>query len=207
MTFTPSKGKITVAAVDPEIDAIAKVLAALEPLDAAGRDRVANWINAKLEMSAFGASPKSTTTDSKAGNATAAHTAAQLDGIASTPKVALWLKQNELTEEVLSEVFHIAGEGTAVLTTEMPGKSDSERAMNCYLLTGAASFITTGLPTFTDKAGRELCSSTGCYDHTNHAKRIKGKELTGSKEKGWTLTGPGLKKAASLIKQIGAIGE
>jgi hypothetical protein len=209
MTSNTSKDKTVPFAVDPEIDAIGKVLAALEPLDSAGRDRVAKWISAKLGMSSFGVGSKSPAADNKAGNVnltTSAHEGVE-DGISNAPKVVLWMKQNDLTEEALSEVFHVAGEQTAVLASEMPGKTDSERAMNAYLLTGAASFLASGSPTFADKVARELCSTTGCYDHTNHSKRIKGKELMGSKDKGWTLTGPGLKKAANLIKHIGASGE
>ena len=43
----------------------------------------------------------------------------------------------------------------------------------------------------------------GFFDGTNHMKYMKGgNEFTGSKDKGWTLTAPGLKVGASLVTQL-----
>lgn len=60
----------------------------------------------------------------------------------------------------------------------------------------------TGDSKFTDKAARETCKKLGCYAETNHATHMKkpGNVLSGSKESGWTVTGPGMKAAAELIK-------
>jgi hypothetical protein len=55
---------------------------------------------------------------------------------------------------------------------------------------------------FTDKVARETCKRLGCYAETNHATHLKkpGNVLSGSKENGWTVTGPGMKSAAELVK-------
>ena len=44
----------------------------------------------------------------------------------------------------------------------------------------------------------------GCFDGSNHALYMKGKGnvLGGSKDAGWTLTGPGLKAGAELVKKL-----
>lgn len=60
------------------------------------------------------------------------------------------------------------------------------------------------MSSFDDKSARAQCQSSGCYDHTNHATYMKdkGNDLAGSKDKGWSLTNPGLKAGAMLVKQI-----
>jgi hypothetical protein len=186
--------------IDPEVDAMTKVLAALEPLPGDARDRVAKWISDKLGMRGFGQSSK-TLLELNEGKADAPGGGGSAAG-SSNPKVSQWFKQNSITQDELDEVFHFTNDSVVVLASEMPGTTDSARVMNAYLLIGTAEFLKTGTPSFTDAAARELCVAVGCYDRTNHAKRVKGKELTGSKEQGWTLTGPGLKKAGALVKAI-----
>lgn len=64
--------------------------------------------------------------------------------------------------------------------------------------------LASGEAKFTDKEARALCTSAGCYDGPNHASTLKarGNWFTGSKEKGWVLTAPGLKHGAALIKGL-----
>ena len=56
----------------------------------------------------------------------------------------------------------------------------------------------------TDKEGRAACTKYACYQANNHATIMKDAKtvLTGDKSKGWTVTGPGLKAAAALVKEI-----
>ena len=71
------------------------------------------------------------------------------------------------------------------------------------LVAGAARLIVTGEPKFDDREARDLCERFGFFDPTNHSKYVKGgSEFTGSKDKGWTLTAPGLKQAALLIAEL-----
>lgn len=72
------------------------------------------------------------------------------------------------------------------------------------MLVGIAKLLSSGDPSFDDKSARALCETSGCYDSANHAAslRDKGNEFTGTKDKGWTLTTPGLKRGAILIKEL-----
>lgn len=126
-------------------------------------------------------------------------------GDSTLPAKALsWIKQNGLSREGLEDIFHF-GEGTVeYIRSELPGKSDREKAVNAYLLTGLTSLLTTGEPKFSDQAARAMCTTFGCYDATNHNKAMKatGSSLAGTKEKGWTLTAPGLKAAAKIVGDL-----
>jgi len=115
-----------------------------------------------------------------------------------------WMRQNGVTLENLQLAFLFASDGIEVIASEIPGRNGSERTLNAYVLAGISQLLTDGNPTFGDRAARALCESSGCYDNTNHSKYLKNKGnlFSGSKEKGWTLTAPGLKKGAALIKQL-----
>jgi hypothetical protein len=133
------------------------------------------------------------------------------DGDDSTlpAKAKTWQKQNALTATQLSQVFHTTGDKTDVIVGDMPGKNKKEQTLNAYVLTGLAQLLSGGDPTFTDKDARSLCTTAGCYDATNHTKALndKGNWFTGSKDKGWTLTAPGLKHGATLIKELAGNSE
>lgn len=122
--------------------------------------------------------------------------------ITTTGKAKSWQRQNGVTADDLSQVFHVADGVAEVILGEMPGKNKREQTLNAYVLAGLARFIVGGEPQFTDKDARKLCNDAGCYDATNHAKTLKarGNWFTGSKVKGWVLTAPGLKHAATLFK-------
>jgi hypothetical protein len=124
------------------------------------------------------------------------------------PRARIWMQQNGLSAEQLDQVFHFDNETVAVIAAEMPGRNRSEQSRNAYVLTGTAKFLATGDANFEDKEARALCESLGCYDSTNHAKYLKekGNEFTGSKDEGWKLTAPGLKRAASLIQDLSSGG-
>jgi hypothetical protein len=115
-----------------------------------------------------------------------------------------WMQQNGLLMEELLQVFHFSGTDVEVIAAEIPGKVRGEQTRNVYLLTGVSRLLASGEPTFDDKGARALCEASGCYDSTNHTKYLKekGNEFTGSKDAGWTLTAPGLKRAAALIREL-----
>lgn len=116
----------------------------------------------------------------------------------------IWMHQNNLTHDELQQVFHISTEGVEVIASEAPGKGRSEQVRNVYLLLGASRLLASGDASFDDKAGRAQCESLGCYDSTNHSKYMKdkGNEFVGTKTGGWTLTAPGKKRAAALVKEM-----
>ena len=88
---------------------------------------------------------------------------------------------------------------------DVPGKSKKEKTLNTYILTGLGTFLATSQKDFDDAVAREFCQTIGCYDNANHAahlKDFKGSELTGNKNKGYTITKPGIKKGAALVKEL-----
>jgi len=120
------------------------------------------------------------------------------------PRAKNWLKQNGLSLENLEETFHLNGEVFEVIASDIPGKSDKEKTYNAYILTGISRLLSIGEPNFDDKQARDLCKSLGCLNEGNHSyyMKNKGNEIAGSKEKGWTLTAPGLKQGAMLVQTL-----
>lgn len=116
-------------------------------------------------------------------------------------KARIWMKQYGLTAEQTSEVFH-PGENGMDIIASIPGASRREQVRNAYILSGIARLLTDGETRFDDKAARQLCEKGGFFDHTNHSKYMKGSEFTGSKQKGWVLTTPGLKHGAALVIEL-----
>src|SRR5262245_2954866 len=119
-------------------------------------------------------------------------------------KARTWARTNSITEEQLHHVFHLDGGKVEVIAAEAPGKTGKQKTVNAYILTGLAQFLQTGEAKFDDKTARAVCKAMGCLDESNHAYNLKGKgnALSGSKDSGWTLTGPGLKAGAELVKGL-----
>ena len=115
-----------------------------------------------------------------------------------------WIKQNNLSMEELQQVFLIDEGNVEVIPSEIPGTGKRKQTYNAYVLTGIAKLLSTGNPSFDDKSARALCKSSGCLDVANHANYLKekGNEFTGTKDRGWTLTAPGLKRGALLVKEL-----
>jgi hypothetical protein len=125
---------------------------------------------------------------------------------ALSPRARTWMRQNDLSMDELQQVFHIEN-GTVEIIAEIPGKSNREKVRNAYILTGISSFLSTGEQRFDDTAARGLCERVGIYDSTNHSKYMKdGNEFMGSRERGWTVTIPGLRAGALIIKGVGNNG-
>lgn len=115
-----------------------------------------------------------------------------------------WAKQNGIAKANLEQVFQIESGNVEIVISGIPGKNNKEKTLNSYVLTGIANLLSVGEPRFDDKSARSNCSSWGCYDQTNHSAYMKGKGnvIAGTKEKGWTLTAPGLKRGAELVQEL-----
>lgn len=122
-----------------------------------------------------------------------------------SPRAQIWMKQNSITPEHLDQVFHVSDGVAEVIAPQLPGKNKKEQTYSAYILAGLSQLLLTGDALFGDKEARALCERAGCYDSANHSVtlRNRGNEFTGSKERGWTLTAPGLKRAAEIIKELG----
>lgn len=117
-----------------------------------------------------------------------------------------WMKQNEISMDKLQQTFLIDNDNAEVIAT-IPGSNKKEQTRNAYILMGIGRFVLTGEQKFDDASARSLCQRFGFYDSANHAKYTKGNsEFTGSSQSGWTITQPGLKAGAALIKTIAKEG-
>jgi len=173
---------------------VGKIVDLLTPFTSEERGRV---ISAALTLLGEGSSKHGIDKNSEGDDDDHRDTFINLSG-----KVKSWQKQNGVTGDQLAQMFHIADGKADVIAGEMPGKNKKEQTLNAYVLAGVAQFISTGEPKFTDKDARSLCVAAGCYDSPNHAVTLKAKGnwFTGSKDKGWVLTAPGLKHATTLLK-------
>lgn len=172
---------------------VGKIVDLLAPLSPEERGRVISAARTLLGDSGSGGS--SAGGDESDGDEPAS-------SITLTGKVKAWQKQNAVTADELAQVFHVADGKADVILGDMPGKNKKAQTLNAYVLAGLAQFIATGEAKFTDKNARALCTAAGCYDNANHATTLKAKGnwFTGSKDKGWVLTAPGLKHGATLLK-------
>ena len=119
-------------------------------------------------------------------------------------RAKVWAKQNGILREQLDAVFQIEGEKVEVIASDVLGSNNKDKTHNAYVITGIAALLSKGEPKFDDDAARTLCKTLGCYNDANHLAymRDKGNELSGSKERGWTLTAPGLKRGATIVKEL-----
>jgi len=121
--------------------------------------------------------------------------------------IVKWMRQNGVSAEELDQVFHFNDDGTFDLL-HTPGKSKKEQTLNTYILTGLGKYLATQERGFDDATARAFCETIGCYDQANHAAHIKGKgpEFTGDKNKGYSLTNPGVRRGVALVKESAAAG-
>lgn len=119
------------------------------------------------------------------------------------PRARMWMRQNGISQENILQVFHSGPEGVEIIAPEIPGSNNREKVRNAYVLVGIAKLFAGEDAHFDDLTARSLCERFGFYDPTNHSKYVKGgNEFVGAKEKGWTVTAPGLKQGAALVKQL-----
>jgi hypothetical protein len=116
-------------------------------------------------------------------------------------KARNWVQQHGLTVEQINQVFHFGDEGPKIIA-HIPGATKKEQVRNAYVLCGIGHLLTKGETKFEDKVARGICESGGFFDSTNHMKYMKCSEFTGSREKGWVLTAPGMNLGASLVTQL-----
>lgn len=173
------------------IEIVKKVVGLLEPLTPEDRSRVIKSALTFLGESLGQLEPNGDSSDDS-----------ELLGDLK-PSAKAWMKQYKITNGELQQVFHNA-DGTISIIGGVPGRKKREQTLNAYVLEGIRSLLSTGKAYFDDQSARDLCESAGCYDSPNHASTLKNKGnlFTGSKDKGWTLTAPGLKHGAELIKEL-----
>ncbi|WP_454620907.1 hypothetical protein [Bradyrhizobium cenepequi] len=176
--------------------ALTTIIGALTPLSSEERHRVVN-----AAMMFFG-EPTVTPKQKAAAGGKEEGADEALDGDRPI-HVAQWMKQNGVSDEELDQVFHFGEDGSYELL-DAPGSSKKEQTLNTYTLTGLGKYLATKERTFDDATARAFCDTLGCYDQANHAVYLKsrGPEFTGDKNKGFSLTNPGIKRGAALVKEV-----
>ncbi len=119
------------------------------------------------------------------------------------PAVQTWLDRNELTAEMVEQVFAFDN-GKVNIIGDVPGKGKRDKSIAIYTLMGLGTFLHTGERLFQDEFARDACSTHSAYDQSNHAGTMREMKnvLTGDKGSGWIITMPGLKKGAAIVKEI-----
>jgi hypothetical protein len=174
-----------------------KVVSLLTPLNSEERQKV---ITASLTLLGE-ATTSEALSSSKAPDLTAKPT--QSAG-GFSPKAGPWMRQNGITVEQLEQVFHISDGVVEVIAPHLPGKNKKEKTLEAYVIQGISGLLASGEPNFDDKSARKACEDLGCYDKGNHAYYMAGRGnlFAGSKDKGWKLTAPGLRRGAEVIKGV-----
>jgi len=117
-----------------------------------------------------------------------------------------WMVQNQVSRECLDQVFHINNGNAEIIVADVSGKTRKEKTVNCYLLAGIRSLLSSDNSRFGDKEALEICHLADAYDKSNHTTNRKslGNRMSGERSTGFTLTVPGLRDAAKLIKEMTA---
>lgn len=204
--------------LDPELDAMRTVYAALRDLDAAAQQRVLEYVVRRLEISQV------SRRDEPAGSSFSPGELAkeareqtpqvqdepnseaddELAGI--SPVAKKWVRRNNLSAAQLSSVFSLGLDDIDLVARNIPGKSKRERHRNVLLLAGVASYLSSGSPRVEDARLREALGHYNAYDQPNFSRHMKefSPEVSGSRENGYTLTARGLAAAADVIREMTA---
>lgn len=174
----------------PLTQAVANVVRELESFSSEERHRIV-----AASMTLLGEAPKRFAPEGQSDESSPDQ------GVQFPPKARYWVQQHGLTLEQINQVFHFGEDGPEIIA-HITGATKREQVRNAYVLCGISRLLTNGEARFDDKVARGICESGGFFDHTNHMKAMKCSEFIGSRDKGWTLTTPGLNRGASLITQM-----
>lgn len=119
------------------------------------------------------------------------------------PTAQVWMKKNDISEDAVEAVYSFDHEAVNIIA-DVPGRGKRDKTIAIYTLVGLGTFLRTGERTFPDEEARQVCSTHSAYDSANHAATMREmkNELTGDKKSGWTITMPGLKRGAAIVKEI-----
>jgi hypothetical protein len=213
---------------DLELDAMAKVYAALRPLDREAQGRVLEYVGKRLEL--FSPTTSSPATRAMNPNARPDRNAAESADVAGTrvenpkpeqsfnhdettvelegvsPVAQKWIRRNGLTEEQLSSLFSLGVDEIDLVASSVPGKSTKEKLRSVILLQGVASYLGTGAPRIDYEKLRQTVTHYAADPGKNFWTYMKSltAEVAGSTSTGFALTTRGLSAATDLIKQITA---
>jgi hypothetical protein len=181
-------------------DALTTIINLLKPLTSEDRQRTVGAAMMFLGEAPL-SKPKLAQKDSKSDDSDEGDDTDEGDYSAHIKK---WMKQNDVSSEELDQVFHFNDDDTFDLL-HSPGKTKKEQTINIYTLTGLGKYLAANDRSFDDTTARAFCEKMGCFDKSNHSTHLHVKnrpEFTGDKSKGYSLTNPGIKRGAALVKEV-----
>lgn len=175
-------------------DVVGQIYSLLEPLESADRQKVVKSAMTLLGEETGGISGSKAQKDAQSGE----------DNNEFGIKASRWMTQNGISMTAIEELFHKEGEHVEIIANEIPGEGKRGMTQNCYLLSGVRALLESDEPKFSDADAVALCKHMGCYNSPNHAKTRSdlGNIVAGTKSSGFTLAAPGLRAAASLVKNM-----
>ncbi len=186
------------------------VYQALAPLNEEARSRVWSYVKQRLHLRGAEDSESHTreTLDESRGGQTPQLEEDHIDGGGAldgiSPVAVKWMKRSGLSVEELSKVFSIGLDEIDLVASAVPGGSKRERLHNVFRLTAIAEYLSSGAARVSHEDLKEACLHYGAYDLPNHAKNVKalGREMSGTKESGYTLSATGITNATKLIREM-----
>lgn len=172
----------------------------LEPLDSTERQRTLKATLALLGESFGEIGGQDTRNKETRGEELPQHG----DGLGEN--AARWMRQNQISRSAIDQLFHIDGNNVDLIVRSVVGNSRREKTLNAYLLVGIRNLLNTDEPRFTEKEAIEFSHLVDAYDRNNHTalRNAIGKRMSGDRSSAFTLTVPGLRDAANLIRVMGA---
>lgn len=196
---------------DPEFLAMQTIHNALKPLDQDARGRVLGYVRQRLGMAdaadvAAGSRRSFPPTEEHRETPAASTPGDEVDASsdAISPVALKWMKRAGLSKPALAKVFSIDLDQIELVTSEVPGENKRERLHNVFRLLAMAEYVATGAARVSHDELKEACLHYDAYDTANHAAGLKklGREISGTKESGYTLTPAGITEATKLIKEM-----
>lgn len=119
-------------------------------------------------------------------------------------KLRRWMVKHQIEQSFLDNLFHIEDEVVELIADSVPGRSKKDKTINCYLLVGIKNLIQNDEAKFQDKEALEFCQRTLSYDKNNHTthRQALSSRASGDRSSGFSLTVPGLRDAAKLVKEM-----
>ena len=115
---------------------------------------------------------------------------------------AFFARQN-ITEEEWQKVFHFDGTTYSIIVDDLKETTKSKKQVNLALLEGIKELLTGGVATIVKDDLIELCKKYDAYDSSNFASHMKKqKSLFLARGDNWSLTKPGEKRAAEVVKDL-----
>lgn len=194
--------------VDPEFEAMRTVHTALSSLDPDARERVWTYVSQRLGIATNppieAPSPEGydrtplPRSEPEHNN----EESGEAEGI--SPVALKWMRRNGIGAEQLTSIFSLGIDEIDLVADTVPGKSKRERMHNVLRLSAIAAYLASGAARVSHESLKEACLHYDAFDGPNFAKTLKslGREVSGTKESGYTLTASGVTAATSLVKKM-----